>query len=98
MSKYKYEAVDDVLGSYFSEVTEQSDDEAIAALKNAVAFDPAWATKFLSELHQAFSDPTYAWLEVFEEHQIPFPHTEETQARKYALSLFTQIDATLPNR
>jgi hypothetical protein len=95
MSKYRYEAVDDVLGSYFSEITEQSDDEAIAALKNAIVSNPDWADKFLHQLRKAFADPTYAWLEVFEEHQIPFFDFDEIGARKYALSLFLQIDPKL---
>jgi hypothetical protein len=101
MSKYKYEYVDQVLGSYFSILTEESDDEAIDSLKKAVASSPEWAGKLLSELHQAFSDPTYSWVEVFEEHQVPYVagvEVSEAEAREYALRLFTPIDPTLPKQ
>jgi hypothetical protein len=98
MSKYKYEHVDQVLGSYFSILTEESDDEAIGSLKRTFAVPSEWSAKVLSDLHQAFSDTTYSWVEVFEEHQVPYVagvEVSEAEAREYALSLFKQIDPTL---
>lgn len=81
-----HEYIDHVLGSYFSDASESSEDEAIDLLRRHLEESPLLSSGLRPELECAFKDEGFSWKGKLEEHGVIYLETE-AEAREYAIEI-----------
>lgn len=82
-----YEYLDHVLGAYFSDAAELSDEEAISTLKEHLANSPALRQGLTDEIIRALADSTFSWKNILIAHNCVYVAREE-DAFRYAKKIF----------